>query len=231
MKKPTYWVVEKDTSNPLWEVFLKWHNIQAWWKSVNTICIYYWYDWSEGWNWYHFGSKIEDFENSPTLITLEQWNNWFNATHMKKIYKTWDIYEDYASLIPLPKDKTASELWFKEWDLFVVVDDDDNFEKWEIISLFQDDTSICPLFSNWNNKGYMLFYELAKLPQEEHQEQKPSTKKYTYSTQHVRSDWVVFTQDTIDGKSIEEVREEMKSLMSQWARLKEMLRKHSTLKF
>ena len=62
-------------------------------------------------------------------------------------------------------------------------------------------------------------------------DKKPTETKYTYSTQHVRSDWVVFTQDTIDWKSLDEVREEMKSLMAKGARLKEMLRKHSTLKF
>lgn len=48
----------------------------------------------------------------------------------------------------------------------------------------------------------------------------------TYETQYLRSDWVVFTKDTIDWKKIEALKQEMKDAMSKVNKIRGLLKAH-----
>lgn len=121
-----------------------------------------------------------------------------------KTYNPWDIYEWWEKLTPLPEDKTTEELGLKEWDLFVVVIDDDSLYKpWETIKLTDDDYTSCPRFSNWIIWHHMHIQELAKLPQEEE-----SKQEVTYETQYVWTDRTIVTKDSINGRKLEDIRKD-----------------------
>lgn len=79
-------------------------------------------------------------------------------------YKLWDTYLDWKSLTPLPPDKTATELWFKKGDLFVVLDNN-WFSFWQIIKLESDIDSYEPWFYNGIRTQYEYMTILAPLPQ------------------------------------------------------------------
>jgi len=64
------------------------------------------------------------------------------------------------------------------------------------------------------------------------QEQIPTTpKRNTYSKQYVRQDWVVFTKDTIDWKSIDEIKKSIQSHKEEIAKAQSMLNSHKNMRF
>lgn len=132
---PKYWAVRKDTNNPIWKTFITWFIEKSGFNEYHWSS-YYWYDCSDGYNWYDYLSKIEDFDNPVTLITL------------------------------------------KEWDSIV----------------------------NWTAKTV--------------------SKKLTYETQYLRSDWTLFTRDSIDWKSIEDLKQEMKEAMWTVNKIRGLLKAH-----
>lgn len=77
MKKlPTYYVIERDASDPRWQKYIEWLNSQ-----IDGIRMrfdgdsqaYYWYNGSEYYWWFRCFNHIWKFENNPTLITLDDW--------------------------------------------------------------------------------------------------------------------------------------------------------------
>lgn len=86
-----YRVVKKDESDPLWELFFEWFN-KYYHVDYDDSWDYFWHDWSNiGW-WTDAYCDIEDFENSPTLITLAERDRCVN----KKSSQTKQLSEKYT---------------------------------------------------------------------------------------------------------------------------------------
>lgn len=86
-----YRVVKKDESDPLWELFFEWFN-KYYHVDYDDSWDYFWHDWSNiGW-WTDAYCDIEDFENSPTLITLAERDRCVN----KKSSQTRKLSEKYT---------------------------------------------------------------------------------------------------------------------------------------
>lgn len=177
--------------------------------------IYYWYDWR-----YNCWDSIESCQETPTLITLEFWNDCVNG---KKEYKVWDIIST-KWLVPF-EYKTAMELGLKEGDLCVYMSNN-LFKKWEILKITREDGSNSPMCTNWKLKLWVSTYELAPLPTATH---KKSSPHHTYITKKIRDDGVEFTEDTIDGKKIEDWKKEIESHKEEIKRISGLLSAHYNL--
>ena len=85
MKKlPLYFVIEQDKKNPLWEKYIAWLNKK--------------YDSSWEGDWYTYYGRhnitghdvtnaydsIDSFDNNPTIITLEEWDECVNGFILPK---------------------------------------------------------------------------------------------------------------------------------------------------
>lgn len=55
---------------------------------------------------------------------------------------------------------------------------------------------------------------------------KPKRKDYTYETQYVRSDWIIFTKDAIDWIKIEDLQEKEKEHIQEARRIRWLLNSH-----
>lgn len=92
--KPKYWVVKKDESNQLYKKCIAYINEKSGehWKGNYN---FYWFDWSDRFNWYECFDTLESFKNNPQLITTEEWNKWFGSeveyTYEESIPKYWMI--------------------------------------------------------------------------------------------------------------------------------------------
>lgn len=97
-----YFVVKKDESDPLWDLFFKWFN-DYYTVDYDDSWNYFWYDWSNmGW-WTDAYCYIDDFENNPTLITLAERDRCVNKkpSQTKQLSKpirscehNWSIYKE-----------------------------------------------------------------------------------------------------------------------------------------
>lgn len=136
---PKYFAIKAEDSE-LFDKFIEWFNKMAstlWNKVSVTRCAnFYWRDWSRDWNGYDFYTSFSSFKNSPTLITLEEWDSIVNWT-----------------------PKTVS-------------------------------------------------------------------KNFTYETQYLRSDWTLFTKDSIGWIAIEALTADMKKHISESNRLRGLLKAH-----
>lgn len=79
---PKYFVIKKDESNPLWQKYINWINSKI--QPYNCRGIMYTYYGVEGEEsissvkGFNCSDSINDFQNNPTLITLEQWDSIVN---------------------------------------------------------------------------------------------------------------------------------------------------------
>lgn len=85
---PKYFVIKRDESNPLWKEFYSWFKKQVTSGIEPSDCFeYYGFDGAgaktfhqdESWNGYNIENNIQNFSNSPTLITLEEWDECVNG--------------------------------------------------------------------------------------------------------------------------------------------------------
>jgi len=76
---PKYFVIKRDENNPLWEEYIDWLNETYGCDLVGDFSIYYGFDGNITHNGVYDGQTINDFQNSPTLITLEEWNECVNG--------------------------------------------------------------------------------------------------------------------------------------------------------
>lgn len=100
---PKYFIIKRDTNNPLWKDYIEWLN-----KTYKR-------SWSgAAWNFYGFDggpscggtnalNDIEFFKNNPTLLTLEEWSEMVNGF---KLPEMWCINKNLNS-------KLIGE-WFNE---------------------------------------------------------------------------------------------------------------------
>jgi len=76
---------------------------------------FYWYDWNTEHLWADWGYKIKDFENSPTEITLEQWNNAMVEDLQQNIDRQLSIISDiHFNWITEQKLEALHTLWEQE---------------------------------------------------------------------------------------------------------------------
>lgn len=118
---PQYYVIKRDTSNPLWEKYIEWINKKNKSKWYGKNFDYYGFDGT--WSCW---SKIKYFENNPQLITLEYWNECVNG---QETYTLEQIKEAYKKAAPPNSplyNKFINKLTKKEEKLEI-----SNWNNWE----------------------------------------------------------------------------------------------------
>lgn len=95
-KLPAYFVIKRDSDNPLWGKYIKWlkeltgdknlteneiYGIN--WAGDAISYIYYGYDGTGSFGGTHCWSSLKEFENNPTLLTLEEWDEIVNPKTLK----------------------------------------------------------------------------------------------------------------------------------------------------
>ena len=151
------------------------------------------------------------------------------------MYKVWDIYPNWEKLTPL-KDAKCKENWMKVGDLFVYLWEIQYVKQWEIVELIEDDGSRVPYFKTITWNPYLANENLAKLPQGATEETGivatvKSKPKHTYSLSYTRSDWTIFTKETINGTTIEDLKAQEKEHYEKARKIRGVLNAHSKLKF
>lgn len=76
---PEYFVIEKDENNPLWGKYIDWLNKKYSTNWSGNLYKFYGYDGRKTISGTNGEQYISHFENNPTLITLEQWNECVNG--------------------------------------------------------------------------------------------------------------------------------------------------------
>jgi len=68
---PKYWIVKNDNSQLFKDTVMKYlDTIYKWNSTVDTF--YYWFDWTNYLNWTNYYSNINEFQNNPVVLTLNQ---------------------------------------------------------------------------------------------------------------------------------------------------------------
>lgn len=93
---PKYFAI-KQCDSPLWSKYILWlnekYNLDWIWNVYNS---YYWYDGNDGngfWKWANCSDDISEFENNPTILTLEEWDEIVNWVEEKVEYEIGNEYE------------------------------------------------------------------------------------------------------------------------------------------
>lgn len=90
MKKlPQYFVILADKDNPLWLKYINWLNETYDQNLTGRSWNYYGYD-----GCIEYWDRIEDFENNPKLISLEEWNECVNE--IKEEQKGYFTYQNWT---------------------------------------------------------------------------------------------------------------------------------------
>lgn len=88
--KPKYFVIKQDHLDPLWDEYIEW--LTKTYKGTNKwngqSSTYYGYDGNVNYAGVNGWDEISSFANSPTLITLQQWKEWF--INESKVFKEGD---------------------------------------------------------------------------------------------------------------------------------------------
>ena len=80
---PKYFVVKRDDANPLWRKYIDWLNKTYLVDWPGFSLNYYGYDGSIIHKGTNAHDNIERFENSPTLLTLDEWDAIVNPKELK----------------------------------------------------------------------------------------------------------------------------------------------------
>jgi hypothetical protein len=124
---PTNFVIKRDESNPLWKKYINWINGQSVASFMWDYNNYYWFDWT-----YDSNDDINDFDNNPTLITLEQWNECVDwVSEYREVYVSNESVED--ALKTKHKRIFITELPLNPSYRYICVRHQyrEEFEKWE----------------------------------------------------------------------------------------------------
>lgn len=141
-------------------------------------------------------------------------------------YKPWDIIST-EWIIPF-EDKTCKELWLKEWDLVVILENVRYFKQWEIVKLKKDDNSCIPQYTNWIKSSYLLNTYVWPIPRNSKTVKvKPDIN--TYQKIFRRDDWLEFTEGKIGEETIQQIKDRRKKLISDANKITALLRQHSKL--
>lgn len=87
MELPKYFIVKRDASNPLWQKYIDWLNKTYGSNWVgDTPDSYYGYDGNEDFGGTEIWPIPNRFENNPTVLTLEQWDEIVNGFKLPEIW-------------------------------------------------------------------------------------------------------------------------------------------------
>jgi hypothetical protein len=80
-KLPKYFAIKQDATNPLWDKYIKWLNktYKTLWGGDFPDAFYGYDDNVYNTSGTHFALSIENFENNPTILTLEEWDEMVNG--------------------------------------------------------------------------------------------------------------------------------------------------------
>jgi len=85
---PKYWIIKNDGSQLFQDTVIKYLNAMHKWDStVDTF--YYWFDWNKNFNWTNYYSNINEFQNNPIVLTINQ----FIKMTTKENFTRWEIVE------------------------------------------------------------------------------------------------------------------------------------------
>lgn len=76
---PKYFIIKRDENNPLWDKYIYWLNETYRQEWTGSRYNYYGYDGNDKYNGLNCWEDIEQFQNFPALITLEEWNEWVSG--------------------------------------------------------------------------------------------------------------------------------------------------------
>ena len=127
---------------------------------------------------------------------------------LKAMEKNWWVWKNWWEL------PTEWKSWERNFDKY-------NQEEWWFYLDYQNDFWYCSV--NYNAKDYpkIDFKDAIK-----ELTWKWISKTLTYETQYLRSDWTLFTIDSIDWKSIEDLKQEMKEAMWTVNKIRGLLKAH-----
>ena len=93
---PKYFVIKRDADNPLWKKYIDWlyNEYKQRWAGNNWH--YYGYDGSSVYRGTDCFNELSEFQNNPTLITLEEWNECVNGVKQEEpqgyfTYQNWTL--------------------------------------------------------------------------------------------------------------------------------------------
>jgi len=120
---PKYFIIKRDTTNPLWEKYIKWMN-KKYEENFNwNSYSYYWFDWEYAcWDYKKF------FKNNPKLITLQEWNKAINGNSFEIWEQVWA--SNVSKELAREELETDNYKYFYRWkvdDRFIAKDDDWNY--------------------------------------------------------------------------------------------------------
>jgi|688.fasta_scaffold00478_141 hypothetical protein len=80
MELPKYFVIQQNEENPLWKKYIEWlsDEYDSLWRGCDYL-YYYGYDGNTKWGGTNSDYDIMRFNNNPTIITLEHWNECVNG--------------------------------------------------------------------------------------------------------------------------------------------------------
>jgi len=111
---PKYFAIKRDESNPLWRKYINWFNNKYGSNWNGDSPAYYGYDNSSR---YKSGTMIYDnmdeFENNPVLLTLEEWNDIVNEN--KETVKESKKMKNLPKYFVIKRDE-SDPLWQKYID-------------------------------------------------------------------------------------------------------------------
>jgi hypothetical protein len=131
---PKYFVIKREENKPLWKDYIDWLNKKYNQNNRGGSFEFYGIDGSKVYQGLNHHDDIEDFQNSPALITLEEWNECVNLkeNNMEKKNRTitaqqaqiiidiacaeWKekLIKRYSRQICLKCDSTVTEEQYKE---------------------------------------------------------------------------------------------------------------------
>ena len=88
---PKYFIVKRDSLNPLWDKYINWLNKTYRVRWSGRGYAYYGFDRSAGDNGTDAFDSIHRFKNNPTLLTLEEWDSIVNPKEEFILPEKWCI--------------------------------------------------------------------------------------------------------------------------------------------
>ena len=69
---PKYWIIKNDGSQLFQDTVIRYLNTKYETKWSGHVLVYYWFDWNQYKNWTNLWHNISQFENNPTLLTINE---------------------------------------------------------------------------------------------------------------------------------------------------------------
>jgi len=220
---PKYWVIE-EKDDPRRYLFKSWFSEYydvSWWIGH----VYYWYEWTDGYGWTNCHEYIERFKNNPTLITLDQREEWALVDEQETTTEHEKLGFPQYWVIEKTDDKRRDlfHFWFNEfYDVTWWYSHSYYWYEW---------TNGCDwtfISSNPKISGNNL--KLITLDQrEERTKQKKSQTKLSSPVRSCNYDSKTRTSDTIDWIKITDLKEELQTNKNRNKEINKTILQHRNL--